>query len=127
MIESGEVLGRMIIGKANPLNELDTGAQIQLFEPDFLDTTKTQGKGKGTVVSGIAFDAKGKRTGYWMRSRHPGAASSTGAQAQESKLIPADEMVHLFEQQRTQTRGVPWLAPVMKATFRCVMACPFAP
>mgnify|MGYP006212393153 CR=1 FL=1 len=33
----------------------------------------------------------------------------------ESLAIPASEVLHLYEKQRTQARGVPWGAPVIRS------------
>ncbi len=36
----------------------------------------------------------------------------------ESLAIPASEVLHLYEKQRTQVRGVPWGTPVMRSAAR---------
>ncbi len=114
MVESGEMLARKLVYRPkiiDPENPI-VGLQIQLLEPDFLDTTKTTGKGKQTVVQGIVFDQKGARLGYWLRSKHPGSASTAGGNS-ESTLVKAEEIAHLYEGQRDSVRGASWLAPAI--------------
>jgi lambda family phage portal protein len=113
MVEGGEMLARRQVYRpklVDPENPL-VGLQIQLLEPDFLDTTKTAGKGKQVVQSGIVFDQKGARLGYWLRSKHPGSSNTSGAGNSESTLVKADEIAHLYEAGRPTVRGVTWLAP----------------
>jgi lambda family phage portal protein len=114
MVEGGEMLGRKLVYRpkiVDPDNPV-VGLQIQLLEPDFLDTTKTSAKGKQSVIGGIVFDQKGARTGYWLRGKHPGSSNTTGASS-ESTLVKADEIVHLYESQRDSVRGASWLAPAI--------------
>jgi len=106
MLARKQVYRPKIVDPDNPL----VGLQIQLLEPDFLDTTKTAAKGKQSVVSGIVFDQKGARLGYWLRSKHPGSSNTQGGST-ESTLVKADEIAHLYEAQRPTIRGVTWLAP----------------
>lgn len=114
MIESGEVLARRRWRLKG--DELEVPVQIQIFESDFLDGSKSGALQSGRrAVSGIEFDPIGRRTAYWMFKEHPGAhvlTSLSGSFA--SSAIPADDIAHLYEKQRTQARGVTWLAPIVR-------------
>ncbi len=69
------------------------------------DKTKEEGK---TVVDGVAIDAIGRPTGYWIK-QDVKDESSTGF-----KLVPAEEIIHLFEPERPgMYRGMSFLYAVM--------------
>lgn len=114
MIEGGEVLARRRWRRAG--DGLDVPVQIQIFEVDHLDGSKNGALENGRyAVSGIEFDQIGRRTAYWMFKEHPGAhalTSLTGAYA--SSAVPASEIAHLYEKQRTQARGATWFAPIVR-------------
>jgi lambda family phage portal protein len=106
--------GEMLIRRRRRLSRdgLAVPLQIQLLEPDFLDDSKHGPlAGGGTAVQGVEFDAIGRRAGYWLFSSHPG---NDFAAAYSSSRVPASEIAHLYEKQRTQARGTPWLAPVIR-------------
>ena len=85
--------------------------QLQVFESDYLDITKSDTSGK--IRQGIEFDNKGRRTGYWLYKSHPGDSVS-GSSNQASIRIPADEILHIYEKDRPgQIRGVTSFAPVL--------------
>lgn len=109
--ESGEVL----IRRRRRLREdkLAIPLQLQVLEPDFIDTGKDGIKGPsgGTIVQGIEYNLIGKRVAYWLFGAHPGAGTSLSA---ESKRIPADDVAHVFKVERPgQVRGISWFAPVI--------------
>jgi lambda family phage portal protein len=113
IVESGEVLVR--IKYRSKSEGLTLPIQLQVLEGDFIDSSKTSTRGQfgGPVIQGIEFDKKFKRRGYWLFSEHPGGAVNSSF---ESKLIPADEIVHVFTVDRPgQVRGVSWLAPAIVA------------
>ncbi len=109
--ESGECLVRRRLrlpqdGFAIPL-------QVQVLEPDFLDTAKdliTLPNG-GRIVQGVEFDAIGRRVAYWLFREHPGSAQGMfGA----SVRVPAESVQHVFRALRPgQVRGPSWFAPVL--------------
>lgn len=114
-VESGECLVRRRLrrvedGFALPL-------QLQILEPDFLDTTKDAASlpGGGVVVQGVEFDAIGRRVAYHLYRSHPGSAlSMTGSTFAGSVRVPASEIRHLFKSSRPgQVRGPSWFAPVL--------------
>jgi lambda family phage portal protein len=114
MIEAGEVLirrrpRRLSDGLAVPL-------QVQVIESDLLDNTRNGDLADGgRLLQGIEFDPLGRRRAYWLHTQHPGDAVVTMRRRLESLAIPASEVLHLYEKQRTQVRGVPWGTPVMRA------------
>lgn len=107
--ESGEVLVRRRFRL--PSDGLPIPMQIQILEPDFLDTTKdliTTPNG-GRIVQGVEFSPIGERVAYWLFREHPG--SIQGAYS-PSVRIPAEGVLHLFRGERPgQVRAVSWFAP----------------
>lgn len=95
---------------------LDVPLQLQLMEGDYLDQTRDSSLGgvTGTTRLGIAFDAIGNRTGYWMYREHPGEMALKSSL--ESGFVPAREVLHLFVKDRPgQIIGASWFAPVIMA------------
>lgn len=113
-IEGGEVLGRRHI---LPLKSsgMQVPLKIQLLEGDFFDDSRTGNFGKTTFsINGVEFDDTGKRLAYWLWEQHPGNHYILMTKSVLSKAVPASEILHLYEKQRTQVRGVPWGAPVIR-------------
>ncbi len=113
MVEAGEVLVRRRPRRAE--DGLVIPAQVQVLEADFLDNTTTGEIGSGHAVQGVEFDAIGRRRAYWLFARHPGDAFGALQGGFKSAAVPAAEIAHVYEKQRTQARGVPWGAPVIRA------------
>jgi len=113
MVEGGEGLVRLRERRAG--DGLPVPLQLQLLEPDHLDTTKTMELADGGfILQGIEFDALGRRRAYWLFPVHPGEAASFRRTRLESRPVPARNVLHLFERERAgQVRGVPWFAPVL--------------
>lgn len=112
VFESGECLVRL--RWRMPEDGLTVPLQLQVLEPDYLDSLKNeQLKNGGWILYGVEFDALGKRVAYWLFPQHPGEASPV-LKAFESKRVPAEDVLHIYEKKRPgQVRGVPRLAPVM--------------
>lgn len=116
IVESGEVLIRRYFrpvsrGLALPL-------QIQVLEPDHLDTTRDglQTAGGGRIVQGVEFDASGRRVAYWLFPVHPGASYQLGTSRLigVSQRVPAEDIIHAYKIERPgQVRGPSWYAPVI--------------
>lgn len=103
IVESGEVIIRkhIVQGTSFPL-------QLQVLEPDFIDTTKyvTSLVGGGYVLYGVEFNSSNKIVAYWLWDHHPGDNMRF---AIKSNRVPADEIIHVFEKKRPgQFRGVPF-------------------
>lgn len=88
--------------------------QLQVLEDDLIDSTK-EGmlSGGGKVIQGIEFDALGRKRAYWMFGSHPGNSFYDPSSTIVSKPVPARDIAHVFEKQRTQVRGAPWGVPAM--------------
>lgn len=109
--ESGEVLIRRRFRR--PEDGLPIPMQLQVLEPDFLDTTKdlTTTPNGGRIIQGIEFDAIGQRVAYWLFPEHPGSGLPSSL---ASRRIPAENLLHVFLADRPgQVRGVSWFAPVL--------------
>ena len=113
MVEAGEVLVRRRQRRA--ADGLPVPLQLQVLEADFLDATKSGVLGAGRLVQGIQFNPIGKREAYWLHAEHPGDAYGAMQNGLESRPVPADVIAHVYEKQRTQARGVPWGAPVIRS------------
>jgi len=112
--ESGEVLVRRRWRRLEDGYRLPL--QLQVLEADFLDTGKDARLSNGNrVIQGVEFDLLGRRVAYWMFKEHPGASlSSSGTLLSGSQRIGADEILHVFRQDRPgQVRGPSWFAPVL--------------
>lgn len=93
--------------------------QLQVLEPDFLDTFRTIGDNGNPIVQGVEVDKDtGKVVAYWLYPYHPGetnlAFMKFGASGLTSSRVPAAEITRVYRQDRAgQMRGVSWFAPVM--------------
>jgi lambda family phage portal protein len=110
MFESGDGLVRRRRRRAE--DGLPVPLQLQVLETDLIDGTKDGiQSGGGIVIQGIEFDAIRRRRAYWMFGSHPGNSFFDPLLSIQSKPVPADDIAHVFEKQRTQVRGTPWGAP----------------
>lgn len=109
--ESGECLIRFRYRKMS--DGLPVPLQLQLLEPDFIDTAKNETlKNKGWIQNGIEFSPIGERVAYWLFNQHPG--ENIINTTIKSSRVPASDVIHSFDRKRPgQMRGVPILAPVM--------------
>jgi len=108
--ESGEVLVRKRF-----VNDKEFPTQYQILESDFINSNKSDGqesKNGNTIIQGIEFDSNGKRVAYHLYASHPGSFTTT--LKVKTNRIPADQILHLFRQERPgQVRGVPWSSSIM--------------
>lgn len=107
---SGEVLVRLWDRRAS--DGLAVPFQIQILEPDYLDTAKTQTLDGGRyIIQGVQFDALGRIEGYWLFGQHPGEVTLTSSRAFTSSLVPADLVLHHAQPERPgDVRAVPRMA-----------------
>lgn len=108
---SGECLVRR--RRRRVADGLTVPLQLQVLEPDYIDTTKDglPGIAGGKIVQGVEFDAIGRRVAYWLFDEHPGSRYVAGA---VSRRVSASELLHVFDVTRPgQVRGVSWFAPAI--------------
>jgi lambda family phage portal protein len=109
--ESGEALVRRRFRR--PEDDLPIPMQLQVLEPDYLDTLKTGIRlpNGGRITQGVEFDAIGRRVAYWFFPEHPGSAEFF---AGASQRVSAENVLHVYHQARPgQVRGVSWFAAVL--------------
>jgi lambda family phage portal protein len=115
VVESGECLIRRRFRR--PSDGLALPLQIQVLEPDYLDSGKYMSipNGGGKIVRGVEFDSIGRRVAYWLYRNHPGSTTlSSATRFGQSVRVPASEILHVYRQQRPgQVRGASWFAPVL--------------
>jgi lambda family phage portal protein len=117
VVESGEVLIRR---RFRLPGDVDTNGrplpiplQLQVLEPDFLDTAKDIAilPNGGKIIQGIEFSPIGQRVAYWLFREHPGSIQGSYA---PSVRIPADGVEHVYRGERPgQVRAVSWFAPAL--------------
>jgi lambda family phage portal protein len=102
----GEVLCR--------LRTRDTGRpgvpplMLQMLEVEWLDTTRDRAPDNGNqIINGIEYDSQGVKVGYWLWDQHPGDTTLRRTLRNESRRVPAAEIIHLFDPKRAQqSRGI---------------------
>jgi lambda family phage portal protein len=109
LFDDGQFLIRRITSRKFPY------LQLQLLECDHLDTGRDRqaSKGMNRIVGGIELDIFNKPVAYWLLDQHPAEALGT------SKRIPAEEVIHVFDRQRTSdVTGICGYASVVQSFFR---------
>ena len=112
VVEAGECLIRKRVRL--PGDGLPLPLQLQVLEPDYLDTLKTgiTLPNGGRIINGVEFDVLGRRAAYWLFPEHPGA--TIFGNALTSRRVPADGVLHIYRQTRAgQVRGPSWFGPVL--------------
>ena len=108
VVDSGEALVRRVRGG----RDMALPFQLEVMEPDFLDTSRNGPIEGGMLEEGIEFDDSGRRVAYWLYEHHPGSSGFLRSRFR-SVRVPASEILHIYRQDRPgQERGVSWLAPV---------------
>lgn len=109
MIEGGEIFIRF--RDRLPSDGLSVPLQLQLLEPEQLDSSRTGDYGKKKIANGVEYDELGRVIAYHFRKEHPGDLFVRSA---DSVRVPADRVAHLFKPLRAgQNRGLPWLSSVL--------------
>lgn len=108
--ESGEAIIRL--RSRQPEDGLTVPLQIQVLEPDHLDSSKNGPLKNGNyAIAGVEFNLIGQRVAYWLFPIHPGEVASYRLNSLESKRVPASEVIHYYRKRRpSQVRGMPELA-----------------
>lgn len=89
---------------------------LEFIEPDQVDEAKNERLANGNQIRmGVEFDRFRKPVAYHVLVNHPGDSDYTMEITKSKHIrVPADRMIHIFLPLRAgQTRGEPWLAPVM--------------
>jgi lambda family phage portal protein len=107
MFEAGEVFVRF--RPRLPQDGFAVPLQLQVIPAEMLDTNRNIDLGNGRRIEcGIEFDAIGRRTAYHFWSVFPGTDQYFGIPAGLYKVVPADEILHIYRPIRAgQIRGVP--------------------
>lgn len=90
----------------------EEGVRLQLLPPEQVDEAKTTSLGDGReIVSGVEFDAAGRRVAYWI---HPQRPHSQFHDASPSIRVDAADVLHVMHPLAAgQVRGLSWLASVI--------------
>ncbi len=120
MFESGEVLARY--RDRPPAAGLALPMQIQLLEPDYLDTARfgrPEAANSNVINEGIEFDPEGRRVAYYLWNEHPGDTIGIIRQGGfRSSRVPADQIAHVYRIDRPgQIRGASEFAPVLQRSY----------
>lgn len=111
VVNDGEVLVRRRWRTGRFARGLPLPFQIEIIEPDFLDTWKTS-NGQNEVIEGVEYGPTGIIEAYHLLRQHPGAVNRRFQL--DSVRVPASEIIHVLRADRPgQVRGVSWFAPVM--------------
>lgn len=110
VVEAGEVLVRRRVRRLD--DGLPIPLQLQVLEPDFLDSAKDGVLANGgRIVQGVELDPLGRRAAYWLFREHPGGTSLTSS---ASSRVPASDVLHIYRAGRPgQVRAATWFAPVL--------------
>lgn len=115
VIESGSALVVRQFRTRRQMRERDLVMpfQLQVLEPEFLDTRKDGKQENGNVVVyGVEYDKTGWPVAYHLYREHPN--STLRPWNMKSVRIDASNVAHVLWQERPgQTIGIPWFAPVL--------------
>lgn len=111
MVESGECFVRFRPRRME--DGLTVPLQLQVLEPEFLDTTRDGWIGNGSYIrGGVEFNAIGRRVAYHFHRWHPNDGMAVAMNS--TTRVPADDVMHIFRPLRPgQERGLPWFTQVL--------------
>ncbi|OJF91520.1 phage portal protein [Rhizobium sp. 58] len=90
----------------------EDGLRLRLIPSELVDESMTRDlTGGGMIVSGVEFNADGRRVAYWIFPSKPADQFATYA---PPVRISAEDILHVFKPIAAgQVRGISWLAPVI--------------
>ena len=91
---------------------------LEFIEADQLDhdLNRVAKEGQNEIRLGVELDKFRKPVAYHIRTKHPYDNDYSSISNSKHRRIPADQVVHVFLTLRAgQTRGEPWMAPVIPA------------
>jgi len=107
--ECGEIFAQKI---TDPESGTPVRMRVLVIEPDRV-ATPGGFEGQDGVRGGVKVNANSRPIEYYVLKQHPGSLSYL-ASPSSFDTVPARDMIHVFRRNRPgQTRGVPWLAPVL--------------
>jgi lambda family phage portal protein len=110
IVESGSVLERR---RRRGQSSFALPYQVQMLEPDFLDTTLREYRGN-LVVQGKELSKTGEVLAFHIYTAHPGEQFRGITSSWRSIRVPAEQMAHAYRLDRPgQLDGVSWFAPIM--------------
>lgn len=113
MAESGEIFVRKI---RKSMGRSPIPLALEIIEADLLDENYN-GEYQGRQIRmGVEVNEWFRPVAYWFFTQHPGDIQfgAQGNMEQRRVRIPADEIIHLYVNDRPgQTRGLPWFASAM--------------
>lgn len=111
VFSDGEVLVRRRMRNTRFHPDLLLPFQVEIVEADQLDTTITN-YGVNEVIEGVEYGPTGAVEAYHLLADHPGSAKRNVKRL--TTRVGWRDIIHVRRFDRPgQTRGVPWLAPVM--------------
>lgn len=111
VFSDGECFARRRKRRAKYASGLDLPFQVELVEADYLDVARTS-NGDNDVIDGVEYGPTGTIVAYWFYDQHPD--DTRWKTRRTSRRWAADDVIALYRADRIgQTRGVPWLAPVV--------------
>ena len=115
LFSAGEVLVRLVGQPMGDGNSIPLALEIIEAER-LIDTFESAKAPNGNAIRmGVEVDRWGRPQAYWLWPTHPGDYQFTSFQPSRFIRVPADEIIHLFVQDRIpQTRGVPWMHAALK-------------
>ena len=104
VVMDGELLLRKVV--------IEGTIKFQILEADYICTTKPaeQFDEKFTFVNGIVVDEYRRPKFYHLYDQHP-----VDAKKKTTKLVPADQIIHVFKKERQGLRGVTWFYSVIES------------
>lgn len=90
------------------------GFQLQPLDPELIDETYNEQRGRNVVVCGVEIDPDGKPVTYWLRVPTPSDQMYGLGMTGTREPVSAAELYHGFDVEfASQTRGIGWMAPIM--------------